>query len=77
MKNVGDYLARLMSDQTGDPSCKRYMCVLFAMVSVLLAFGGYEMALVSVFVAAAVGENITSIFEVRTSIPIDPSVKQK
>jgi len=58
-----DYLARLMSDRSGDPSAKRYACALFAITAVILAFCGYGAEIIAIFVAAAVGENITSIFE--------------
>ena len=58
-----EYLAKLFSDATGDPSAKRYACALFAITAVVLAACGYGVDIVAVFVAAAVGENITSIFE--------------
>ncbi|MDD3669549.1 MAG: hypothetical protein PHX68_04670 [Alphaproteobacteria bacterium] len=58
-----EYLAKLFSDRTGDPSAKRHACALFAITAVILAFCGYGVEIVGVFVAAAVGENITSIFE--------------
>lgn len=63
MKTILNYLARLFSDRTGDPSAKRYACALFAITSIILAACGYGVEIVSVFVAAALGENITSIFE--------------
>jgi len=62
-KPIGNYIARLFSDQTGDPSCKRYMCALFGITSIVLAVTSYDVTIVGIFVAAAVGENITSVFE--------------
>jgi hypothetical protein len=52
-----------MSDKTGDPSAKRYACALFGITAVVLATCGYDVEIVGIFVAAALGENITSIFE--------------
>lgn len=63
LQSILKYLARLFSDQTGDPSAKRYVGALFAITSVILAACGYGVEIVAVFVAAALGENITSIFE--------------
>ena len=63
IKAIGNYLARLFSDQTGDPSCKRYMCALFGITAIALAITSYDVTIVGIFVAAAVGENITSVFE--------------
>jgi len=57
------YLAKLFSDQTGDPSAKRYACALFVIAAIVFAACGYGADIVGIFVAAAVGENITSIFE--------------
>jgi hypothetical protein len=62
MKN---YLAKLFSDRSGDPSAKRYACALFGITAVALAACGYGTETVAIFVAAAIGENITSIFEKR------------
>ena len=63
IKNILSYLARLMSDKTGDPSAKRYACALFGITAVVLAACDYRVELVAVFVAAALGENIASVFE--------------
>lgn len=63
LKSILNYLARLFSDRTGDPSAKRYACALFAITAIVLAACGYGVEIVGVFVAAALGENITSIFE--------------
>lgn len=63
MKKIESYLARLFSDSTGDPSAKRYVCALFAITSIILAACGYSVDIIAIFVAAALGENITSIFE--------------
>ena len=60
MKN---YLERLFSDRSGDPSAKRYACALFAITGIVLAACGFGPEIVGIFVAAAVGENITSVFE--------------
>ena len=63
MKQILNYLARLMSDATGDPSVKRYACALFAITAVVLAACGFGPEIVGIFAAAALGENITSVFE--------------
>lgn len=63
MKNILTYLGKLFSDRTGDPSAKRYACALFGITAVVLAACGFGVEIVGVFVAAALGENITSIFE--------------
>lgn len=63
MKNILNYLARLMSDKTGDPSAKRYACAVFAITGIVLAACGFGADIVVIFVAAALGENIASIFE--------------
>ena len=63
MKHIGKYLARLFSDRTGDPSAKRYVCALFAITAIILAVCGYSVDIIAIFVAAALGENITSVFE--------------
>ena len=63
IKQILNYLARLMSDRTGDPSAKRYACALFAITAVVLAACGFGAEIVGIFVAAALGENITSVFE--------------
>jgi len=60
MKN---YLAKLFSDATGDPSMKRYMCVVFAVAGITFAACGYGIEVVACFITAALGENVTSIFE--------------
>ena len=57
------YLIKLFSDRNGDPSAKRHACALFGFTSVLLAFCGYGAELVAIFVMAALGENIATIFE--------------
>lgn len=61
--NILKYLGRLFSDRTGDPSAKRYACALFGITAVVLAACGFGAEIVAIFVAAALGENITSIFE--------------
>ena len=63
MKIILSYLARLFSDRSGDPSAKRYVCALFSITAVVLAACGYEVDIVGIFVAAAVGENIARVFE--------------
>ncbi len=63
MKSILSYLARLFSDRTGDPSAKRYACALFAITAIVLAACRYHVEIVGIFVAAALGENITSVFE--------------
>lgn len=63
MKQVLTYLAKLFSDRSGDPSAKRYACALFAITAVVLAACGFGAEIIAIFVAAALGENITSIFE--------------
>ena len=65
LKPIGEYVVKLFSDQSGKPSCKRYMCAIFGITSIVLAVAGYEVTLVGIFVAAAVGENVTSVFEKR------------
>jgi hypothetical protein len=63
MKQVLTYLTKLFSDRSGDPSAKRYACALFAITAVVLAACGFGAEIIAIFVAAALGENITSIFE--------------
>ena len=63
MKQILNYLARLFSDQSGDPSAKRHACAVFVISSIVFAACGFGAEIVGIFVAAAVGENITSIFE--------------
>ncbi len=63
LKNIFCYLARLMSDASGDPSAKRYACALFAISSIVFAACGFGAEIVGIFAAAALGENITSVFE--------------
>ncbi|MDR0967519.1 MAG: hypothetical protein LBL75_01660 [Rickettsiales bacterium] len=62
-KKVGAYLARLFSDRSGDPSAKRYACAVFAITGIVLAACGFGVDIVGLFVAAALGENVVSIFE--------------
>ena len=57
------YLAKLFSDRSGDPSAKRHACALFGITAVALAFCNYSPELVAIFTLAALGENITSLFE--------------
>jgi hypothetical protein len=59
-------LVNLFKDGDGDPSMKRYMCLAFAVTSIVLAARGYGFEIVAVFVAASLGENIASIFERRS-----------
>lgn len=63
MKKMMIYMAKLFSDCTGDPSAKRYACAVFIITGIVLAFCGYNTELVGIFVAAALGENIASVFE--------------
>jgi hypothetical protein len=63
IQNILKYLARLFSDRTGDPSAKRYACAVFAITGIVLAACGFGPEIVGIFVAAALGENITSLFE--------------
>ena len=63
MKMILKYLARILSDRCGEPSAKRYACAVFGITGIVLAFCGYNAELVAIFVIAAVGENVTSIFE--------------
>jgi len=60
---LGNYLARLFSDMTGDPSCKRYMCAIFGVSAVTFAALGYNAEIVAIFAVCAVGQNIASVFE--------------
>jgi|GEM_PF-6979141 len=63
MTNVLAYILKVFADKCGAPSSKRYACALFAITGVVLAALGYNAEIVAIFVIAAVGENITSIFE--------------
>lgn len=63
MKNIHKYIAKIFSDQNGNPSAKRYACALFGITAVVLAACGIDVEIVALFVAAALGENITSLFE--------------
>lgn len=63
MKNIHKYLAKIFSDKNGNPSAKRYACALFGITAVVLAACGFGVEIVALFVAAALGENITSLFE--------------
>lgn len=63
MKNIHKYLAKIFSDKNGTPSAKRYACALFGITAVVLAACGFGVEIVALFVAAALGENITSLFE--------------
>lgn len=62
-KKALKYLYDLFSDRAGYPSAKRFACAIFGVTSVVLAFCHYGVDVVAVFVAAALGENIASIFE--------------
>ena len=63
MKNTITYIAKIFSDKNGNPSAKRYACALFGITAVVLAACGFGVEIVALFVAAALGENITSLFE--------------
>ena len=63
MKKLGTYLAKILSDKNGNPSAKRYACALFGITAVILAACGFGPEIVGLFIAAALGENITSLFE--------------
>lgn len=63
MKNAITYIAKIFSDKNGNPSAKRYACALFGITAVVLAACGFGVEIVALFVAAALGENITSLFE--------------
>ena len=63
MKNAITYIAKIFSDKSGSPSAKRYACALFGITAVVLAACGFGVEIVALFVAAALGENITSLFE--------------
>lgn len=63
LHSILKYLARLFSDRTGDPSAKRYACALFSITAVVLAACRYDADVIGIFVLAALGENITSVFE--------------
>ncbi|MDL2295613.1 hypothetical protein LJC18_02255 [Lachnospiraceae bacterium OttesenSCG-928-E19] len=63
MKQILKYLAKLLADRNGIPSAKRHACALFVITAVALAFCGFGAELVAVFLAAALGENIATIFE--------------
>ena len=63
MKNAITYIAKIFSDKNGNPSAKRYACALFGITAVVLAAYGFGAEIVALFIAAALGENITSLFE--------------
>ncbi len=63
MKNAITYIAKIFSDKNGNPSAKRYACALFGITAVVLAACGFGVEIVALFIAAALGENITSLFE--------------
>lgn len=63
MKKTTKYLAQIFSDKNGNPSAKRYACALFGITAVVLAACGFGVEIVALFIAAALGENITSLFE--------------
>ena len=59
IKRILKYLYDLFSDRAGYPSAKRFACAIFGITAVILAFCHYTVDVV----AAALGENIASIFE--------------
>ena len=63
MKNAITYIAKIFTDKNGNPSAKRYAFALFGITAVVLAACGFGVEIVALFVAAALGENITSLFE--------------
>lgn len=63
MKKAAIYLAKILSDRNGNPSAKRYACALFGITAVVLAACGFGPEIVGLFIAAALGENITTLFE--------------
>ena len=63
MKILLTYLARLMSDRAGDPSAKRYACALFGISAVVFGALNYNTETIALFLMAALGESITSVFE--------------
>jgi hypothetical protein len=63
MKAILKYIAQLLADRNGMPSAKRHACALFGITAVILAFFGYGAEIVAIFLAATVGENITTLFE--------------
>ena len=63
MKNAITYIAKIFSDKNGNPSANRYACALFGITAVVLAACGFGVEIVALFVAAALGEKITSLFE--------------
>ena len=63
MKKAITYIAKIFSDKNGNPFAKRYACALFGITAVVLAACGFGVEIVALFVAAALGENITSLFE--------------
>lgn len=63
IKRILKYLYDLFSDRAGYPSAKRYACAVFGITAVVLAFCHYGADVIAIFVAAALGENIASIFE--------------
>lgn len=64
-KTVLIYIARIFADKTGSPSAARYARALFGCTAVILAFFNYSVEMVAVFLAAALGEKVATIFEKR------------
>ncbi len=63
MKKTIKYLGRIFADVNGNPSSKRYACALFAITGIALGACGYGVEITGLFVCAALGGNITTIFE--------------
>lgn len=63
MKKILIYIAKIFRDGNGNPSAKRYACALFGITAVVLAACGFGADIVGIFLAAALGENIATIFE--------------
>lgn len=59
------YFVKIFADRTGKPSAARYARAMFGCTAVILAFFNYNVELVAVFLAAALGEKIATIFEQR------------
>ncbi len=58
-----NYIAKIFQDRNGNPSSKRYACALFAITGIALGACGYGVEITGLFVCAALGGNITTIFE--------------
>jgi hypothetical protein len=63
MSKILKYISQLLAGQNGTPSAKRHASMVFGLSAVIMGFMHYEPELVGIFTLAALGENITTLFE--------------